>query len=66
MELFVKIVDSFQSSTIFTKRSILDLWQGSEYDLSSLTININLPGFVTVGNGCVVYTEGGHSFNASI
>ena len=31
MERFAKTVSSFQPLTIFTKRSISDVWQGSEY-----------------------------------
>ena len=31
MESFAKIVNGFQSLTIFAKRYILDVWQGSEY-----------------------------------
>ena len=31
MELFAKIMNSFQPLTILEKRSILDVWQGSEY-----------------------------------
>ena len=31
MEHFAKIVNSFYPLTIFLKRSILDVWQGSEY-----------------------------------
>ena len=31
MELFVKIVSGFWLLTIFAKRSILNIWQGSEY-----------------------------------
>ena len=31
MELFTKIISGFQQWTIFSKRSILDIWQGSEY-----------------------------------
>ena len=31
MECFAKIVNSFGPSTIFAKRPILDVWQGSEY-----------------------------------
>ena len=31
MEQFAKAVNSFQPLTIFTKRSISDVWQGSEY-----------------------------------
>ena len=31
MKFFVKIVNDFQQSTIFTKSSIVDVWQGSEY-----------------------------------
>ena len=31
MERFAQIVDGFQSLTIFTKRSILDVWKDSEY-----------------------------------
>ena len=30
-EAFVKIVNDFQSLTIFAKSSILNVWQGSEY-----------------------------------
>ena len=30
MELFAKIVNGFQLSTIFTKKSILDVWLSSE------------------------------------
>ena len=32
MERFAKIVNGLKPSTIFAKRSILDVWQGSEYD----------------------------------
>ena len=31
MELFEKIIENFESLTIFEKRSILNVWQGSEY-----------------------------------
>ena len=31
MEPFAKIVNGFQLLTIFAKRSILGIWQGSEY-----------------------------------
>ena len=31
MQIFVKVVNDFQSSTVFAKSSILDVWQGSEY-----------------------------------
>ena len=31
MEYFTKIVTRYKSLTIFTKHSILDVWQGSEY-----------------------------------
>ena len=31
-ELFAKIVNSWKLLTIFPKGSILDVWQGSEYD----------------------------------
>ena len=31
MECFEKVVDGFELLTIFAKRSILDVWQGSEY-----------------------------------
>ena len=31
MERFTKIVNCLKSLTIFVKRSILDVWQGSEY-----------------------------------
>ena len=31
MDRFEKIVEVFEPSTIFAKRSILDIWQGSEY-----------------------------------
>ena len=31
MEFFEKVVEGFQPLTIFGKRSILDVWQGSEY-----------------------------------
>ena len=31
MECFAKIVNEFYTLTVFTKRSILDIWQGSEY-----------------------------------
>ena len=31
MERFAKTVSSFQPLTIFTKRFISDVWQGSEY-----------------------------------
>ena len=30
-EAFVKIVNDFQSLTVFAKSSILNVWQGSEY-----------------------------------
>ena len=30
MERFAKLVDGFELLTIFAKRSILDVWQGSE------------------------------------
>ena len=30
MELFAQIVDGFQPSTIYPKRPILDLWEGSK------------------------------------
>ena len=31
IERFEKIVEDFELLTIFAKRSILDVWQGSEY-----------------------------------
>ena len=31
VEFFGDVVNSFQPLTIFAKRSILDVWQGSEY-----------------------------------
>ena len=31
MERFAKIINSFQPLTTFAKRSILDVWQGSEF-----------------------------------
>ena len=31
MERFAKIVNNFQPLTIFTNRSILDIWEGYEY-----------------------------------
>ena len=31
MERFEKIVEGFEPLTIFAKRSILNVWQGSEY-----------------------------------
>ena len=31
MKRFEKIVEVFEPLTIFAKRSILDVWQGSEY-----------------------------------
>ena len=31
MEFFVKIVNNFHPLTVFTKNSILDIWQGSKY-----------------------------------
>ena len=31
MDRFAKIVNSYKPLTIFAKRSILDIWQGSEY-----------------------------------
>ena len=31
MKQFVKIVKEFESLTIFTKGSILDVWEGTEY-----------------------------------
>ena len=31
MKLFAKKIDIFQSLTIFTTSSILDVWKGSEY-----------------------------------
>ena len=31
MKRFAKIVNGYKLLTIFTKRSILDVWQGSEY-----------------------------------
>ena len=31
MKRFAKIINSFKPLTIFTKHSILDIWQGSEY-----------------------------------
>ena len=31
MERFEKVVDGFELSSIFAKRSILDVWLGSEY-----------------------------------
>ena len=31
MERFGKIIEGFEPSTIFAERSILDIWQGSEY-----------------------------------
>ena len=40
MELFGKIVDSFQPSTIFVKNSILDIWLGSKCASEKLRVNI--------------------------
>ena len=31
MELFEKIIEDFESLAVFDKRSILNVWQGSEY-----------------------------------
>ena len=31
VECFEKIVNGFYQLTVFTKRSIIDIWQGSEY-----------------------------------
>ena len=31
LERFAKIVNNFQPLPIFTKRSILDVWQGTEF-----------------------------------
>ena len=31
MEYFAEIVNIFYQLTVFTKQSILDIWQGSEY-----------------------------------
>ena len=31
MECFEKIVEGFEPLTVFAKRSILDVWQGSVY-----------------------------------
>ena len=36
MECFAKIVNGFYMLTVFTKRFILDIWQGSEYASESL------------------------------
>ena len=35
MEYFAKIVNGFETLTIFAKRSVLDVWQGFEYASSS-------------------------------
>ena len=35
MEYFAKILNDFQPLTILGKRSILDVWQGSEYNSDS-------------------------------
>ena len=37
MDLFEKVVDCVELPTIFTKHSILDVWQGSEYDSAAST-----------------------------
>ena len=37
MNCFEKVVDGFELLTIFTKRSILDVWQGSEYGYAANT-----------------------------
>ena len=31
MERFENIIEGFEPLTVFAKRSILDVWQGSEY-----------------------------------
>ena len=31
MERFARVVNAFKPLTIFAERSILDVWQGSEY-----------------------------------
>ena len=38
MELFAKMVNGLKLLTVFTKSSILDVWQGSEYDSIIITI----------------------------
>ena len=40
---FVKIVNQFQSLTIFAKSPILKVWQGSEYTSVNLIIKTNEP-----------------------
>ena len=48
MERFAKIVNGFQSLTIFAKYFILDAWQGSEYAYAYYCLN----------SGCLFYSEG--------
>ena len=36
MECFTKIVNGFKQLTIFSKHSILDVWEGSEYGFLKL------------------------------
>ena len=38
MDCFAKIVNDFYTLTVFTKRSILDIWQVSEYASDCLQI----------------------------
>ena len=37
MKRLAKIVNGFQPLTIFAKRSILDIWQSSEYSSENIT-----------------------------
>ena len=53
---FAKIVDDFQPLTIFTKSSILDVWQGPEY-VSSFYITFKSFRI----NSFVEYSRGGCS-----
>ena len=41
MERFQKLVNGFKPLTIFSKRSILDAWQGSEYAYGMLLDKIS-------------------------
>ena len=40
VEGFAIIVIGFQPSSVFAKRSILDVWQGSEYTFSWMMVSV--------------------------
>ena len=42
VELFAKIIKGWKPLNIFTERSILDVWQGSEYTIAQIINRIVL------------------------